>query len=99
LDFIKKLNPVSYLRNNDANKKIEYGFIAQELEQSLNSSNASNNGMITVGDDGMYSVRYNDLLSPMVKAIQELEVENQTLKTQNQELEKRLKAIEQKLSK
>ena len=99
LDFIKKLNPVSYFRNNDESKKVEYGFIAQEVEESLNSSNASNNGIITKDDAGMYSVRYNDLLSPMVKAIQELEFENQTLKSQNQELEKRLKAIEDKLIK
>lgn len=99
LDFIKKLNPVSYVRNNDESKKAEYGFIAQQLEEALNSSNASNSGIITKDDAGMYSVRYNDLLSPMVKAIQELEEENQILKNQNLELEKRLKAIEEKLSK
>ena len=99
LDFIKKLNPVSYVRNNDESKKIEYGFIAQELEEALNNSDATNNGIITKDDAGMYSVRYNDLLSPMVKAIQELEEENQILKNQNLELEKRLKAIEEKLSK
>ena len=99
LDFIKKLNPVSYFRNNDESKKTEYGFIAQELETSLISSNASNNGIITKDDAGMFSVRYNDLLAPMVKAIQELEVENKTLKIQNEDLEKRLKVIEEKLSK
>ena len=71
LDFIKSLNPVSYVRNNDEKKKTEYGFIAQELEIALNKAGAANNGIISKDDAGMYSVRYNDLLAPMVKAIQE----------------------------
>jgi len=71
LDFIKSLNPVSYVRNNDEKKKTEYGFIAQELEIALNKAGAANNGIISKDDSGMYSVRYNDLLAPMVKAIQE----------------------------
>jgi hypothetical protein len=71
LDFIKSLNPVSYVRNNDEKKKTEYGFVAQELETALNKAGAANNGIISKDDAGMYSVRYNDLLAPMVKAIQE----------------------------
>jgi hypothetical protein len=71
LDFIKSLNPVSYVRNNDEKKKTEYGFVAQELETALNKAGAANNSIISKDDAGMYSVRYNDLLAPMVKAIQE----------------------------
>ena len=71
LDFISKLRPVSYFRNNDESKKTEYGFIAQELEATLNNAGATNNGIISKDDKGMYSVRYNDLMAPMVKAIQE----------------------------
>ncbi|MEC4004014.1 tail fiber domain-containing protein [Flavobacterium sp. SUN052] len=99
LNFINKLNPVTYTRINDENKKIEYGFIAQELEQALNNSDAKNNGIITIGDDGMYSVRYNDLISISVKAIQE---QHEIITSQNikiKSLEERLKAIEEKLSK
>ena len=71
LDFIKSLNPVSYVRNNDEKKKTEYGFIAQELEIALNKAGAANNGIISKDDAGMYSVRYNDLFAPIVKSIQE----------------------------
>ena len=71
LDFISKLNPVSYTRNNDESGKREYGFLGQELETALSSSGADNSGMIFVDENGKYSVRYNDLLAPMVKAIQE----------------------------
>ena len=71
LDFIMKLNPVSYFRDNDISQKSEYGFIAQELDETLRSFGASDNGMVSKDHAGMYNVRYNDLLAPMVKAIQE----------------------------
>ncbi|TDP57388.1 tail fiber domain-containing protein [Flavobacterium dankookense] len=98
LDFINKLNPVFYTRKNDETQKTEYGFIAQELDKTLNEAGATNNGIITKDDQGMLSVRYNDLIAPMVKAIQELKEENNKLKTQNENLEERLKKIEEKLS-
>ena len=96
LNFINKLNPVSYFRKNDESKKLEYGFIAQELEKTLNESGATDNGIITKDDQGMLSVRYNDLIAPMVKAIQELKIENDALKQQNDAFEKRVKALETK---
>lgn len=80
LDFINKLRPVSYYRNNDTNKKIEYGFIAQELEETLTKAGVNNSGIITKDDKGMYSVRYNDLMAPMVKAIQEQQKQIEELK-------------------
>jgi hypothetical protein len=84
LGFISKLNPVSYVRKNDENKKIEYGLIAQEVEQVLKELGIENHGMLTIGDDGMYGLRYNDLLAPMIKAIQELKEENQQLRNEIQ---------------
>jgi hypothetical protein len=89
LDFISKLNPVSYYRNNDKNKKTEYGFIAQELEETLNNAGATNNGIITKDDAGMYSVRYNDLMAPMVKAIQEQQEIIKKLTKRIEELERK----------
>ena len=80
LNFISKIRPVSYTRNSDIKQKPEYGFIAQEIEDVLKESGIDNSGMITVNDDGIYGLRYNDLLSPMVKAIQELKTENDELK-------------------
>ena len=98
LEFISKLNPVSYFRKNDPNKRTEYGFIAQELDKTLTDFGATNNGIINKDDQGMYSVRYNDLLAPMVKAIQELKTENNDLKLQKVALEQRLRAIEEKIN-
>lgn len=102
LRFISKLNPVSYTRKNDTNNKIEYGFIAQELEDVLKESGVENTGMITIDDNSNYEFRYNDLFAPIVKAIQELKSENDELKSANEKLTlemQSLKTINEKLVK
>ncbi|MFH2141885.1 MAG: tail fiber domain-containing protein [Bacteroidota bacterium] len=113
LDFITKLKPVSYIRINNESKTREYGFIAQDLEETLNVSGVADNGIISKDDKGMYGMRYNDLLSPMVKAIQELNAENEKLKTAigsfqtkyeeqekiNQELQKQLDELKMLIKK
>lgn len=96
LNFIKALRPVSYVRLNNDTKKTEYGFIAQEVETLLNASGASNSGIIAKDDEGMLSMRYNDLIAPMVKAIQEQQDMIEELKLRNKDLESRLKALEKK---
>jgi hypothetical protein len=82
LGFISKLNPVSYTRKNDENHRTEYGLIAQEVEEVLKSEGIENHAMLTITDEGMYELRYNDLLAPIIKAIQELKKENENLKSQ-----------------
>ena len=106
LNFISKLRPVQYYRTNDEGKKTEYGFIAQELEEALNNAGATNNGIISKDDAGMYGVRYNDLISPMVKATQELNSkvasQQQTIEAQqaeNEALRSRLDKLEQLIKK
>jgi len=94
LNFIKALRPVFYIRENDPGKKTEYGFIAQEVESLLNVSGAANSGLIAKDDEGLLSMRYNDLLAPMVKAIQEQQALIEALQLRNKELELRLGALE-----
>jgi hypothetical protein len=101
LGFISKLNPVSYVRKNDEKARTEYGLIAQEVEQVLKELGIENHGMLTISDDGMYGLRYNDLLAPMIKAIQELKEQKDTeiamLKAEkDMEIAKLLAEIEQK---
>jgi hypothetical protein len=88
LGFISKLRSVSYTRINDENGKTEYGLIAQEVEEVLKEEGVENTGMLTVTDEGYYELRYNDLLAPMIKAIQELKVENVGLKEKLAEYDK-----------
>ncbi len=97
LNFINELRPVSYYRNNDEKHRTEYGFIAQEVEEALKESGVENTGMITIDDKGMYQLRYNDLLAPMVKAIQELKVENEKLKRSIRRCKNQLRNNYQKL--
>ena len=98
LDFIKTLNPVSYIRNNDESNRTEYGFLAQEIEDALLKAGASNSGIITKDDDGMYSVRYNDFIAPLVKSVQEqqsiIESQQSLIEKQNSNIGLLQKAIE-----
>ncbi len=102
LEFIKQLNPVFYTRKDvqdnggkpiiletTTNPTTEYGFIAQELESTLNKFNAKDNGIISKDDAGMLGVRYNDLLAPMVKAMQEQQVMIEELKAKIIQIENR----------
>ena len=96
LDFINQLHPVSYLRKNDENKKTEYGFIAQELEETLNKIGITNAGILSKDGDGMYQVRYNDFIAPMVKAIQEQQI---TIEAQQKQIDTLKMLVEQLLTK
>ncbi len=102
LSFINKLRPVSYTRLSDENQKTEYGFISQEVDVLLKEVSQENTGMISVDNEGTYSLRYNDLIALMVKAIQELagklhieNAENENLKEENKKLAERLDKLEQ----
>ncbi len=103
LEFIQTLRPVSYFRSNNERREIEYGFIAQEVEAALNSTGAAGNGIISKDSEGVYSVRYNDLIAPLVKAVQEqqqmieeLKKENNELKGTNTQLTSKLTSLQEK---
>ena len=88
LDFILKLNPVSYKMKNQEQPKINWGFIAQEIEELLGTDNA----ILTIGGDKdrTLGLRYTDFIAPLVKAVQEQQQKIQSL-------EERLVALENKL--
>ena len=73
LSFLNTLRPVQYTRIGNQDIDTEFGFIAQELESSLASTTVGATGLVSTDSRGYKSVRYNDLFSPMVKAIQELD--------------------------
>lgn len=100
LDFINELKPVNYYRKKSHKKNIELGFIAQDLKATLSKFGFEENelGLLTKDDNGLYSVRYNDLIAPVVKAIQEQSDEINRLKEENKNLKERLIAIEKALS-
>ena len=88
LDFINKLKPVSYKWNNKT--RTHYGLIAQDVEDLLDEINKDSEnfaGLIKsdVSEEKdnskhLYGLRYNEFISPMIKAIQELKAEVDKLK-------------------
>lgn len=94
LDFISKLRPVSYTRINDESNTTEYGFIAQEVEEVLKEEGKENTGLVTVDSEGSYNIRYNDLIAPTIKAVQELNEQIQNLTEENKQLKERLAVYE-----
>jgi hypothetical protein len=98
-DFVNDLNPVQYHRINNSNEDVEMGIIAQELLVVLKKHGLRKSGMVSqLKDSEQYmSVRYNDLLAPMIKALQELSQENDMMKSENEILKSEVKRIDESL--
>ena len=75
LEFINKLNPVSYKWNDvRLGTKKRYGLIAQDIEETIKQIGKDVNdiGMIDKPQKGAMGLNYIELIAPLVKAIQEL---------------------------
>lgn len=88
LDFINKLRPIQY-RYNNGDDTLRFGFIAQETEKLLPKEmqalvGKQENGLALVNHDAdgeqTYHMSYTELISPLVKSVQELKIENDALK-------------------
>ena len=77
LTFINAVEPVSYKFKTGT--RTHYGVIAQDLETVLDGKDFA--GLTKDTETGNYGVRYSELISPLIKAIQELSTEVETLKT------------------
>ena len=85
LSFIEKLKPVSYKWNNEkAGTKTNYGLIAQDLLEVITEEGKSLDdfGPIHKDEDSAYGLNYTQLIAPLIKAVQELSTEVNTLKTE-----------------
>lgn len=100
LAFINKIRPVEYVRKNNEFKTKEWGVIAQELEETLEEVNYYGAGIVQEdgSEDKMLSVRYTDLIAPLIKAVQELTVITKELEIKNNVYEERIKVLESKKS-
>lgn len=86
IEKIMKLKPVSYvLKANDAKTM---GFIAQDLEKVYPEFVATMRG-------GTKAITYDALFAPIIDTVQQLKKENDELRTQLQEQNARLKALEE----
>jgi len=86
LAFVNKLKPVSYKFNNKT--RTHYGLIAQDIETVLSDISKPTSGFAGfIKEDDSYGLRYNEFISPLIKAVQELSTEVETLKTKVAALE------------
>ncbi len=83
LNFINKLSPVSFLWNEDDLSSVQYGLIAQDVEKLMSSEGIENYGLVfrdeaeTAPEPAgpptpVRRLDYYQLLSPVIKSIQEL---------------------------
>jgi hypothetical protein len=90
LNFVNKLKPVSYKWNaKQLGNKTHYGLIAQDIEEAVKSEGKTLDDFAAVTkEDGVaMGLGYCELLSPLIKAVQELSAEVTTLKTKVAALE------------
>ena len=98
LALINDLNPVSYHRTNNPESDIEMGLLAQEVEATLEKHGLGDSGMVhQPTEDAYMSLRYNDLMAPMIKAIQELDDSSVAKDEQIALLEEKLETQQEEL--
>ena len=68
LEFVKKLRPVKYKFVNNDSDRYHYGLIAQEVE-TLFQEDVN----MIVNYDSTYGLRYYELISPLIKATQDID--------------------------
>jgi hypothetical protein len=80
LNFIEKLNPVSFKWNGKTRK--HQGLIAQEVEEVVVDllGDTTNFAGIIKTEEGRYGLRYDEFIPSLIKSIQELSAEVKRLK-------------------
>jgi len=88
LNFVNKLKPVSYKWNRE-NSKTHYGLIAQDVEEILSTEGKTDKDFaaLNIPTEGPMGLNYSEFISPLIKAVQELSTEVETLKTKVAALE------------
>jgi hypothetical protein len=94
LEFIKELRPVVYNRyinnNTSFDTKNEYGFIAQDVKELLDKRGITSQSGLLFYDQGTdrYSLRYNDFIPILTKALQEETAKTESLQAQMESMKK-----------
>jgi hypothetical protein len=93
MNFLKQLRPVTYHRKGNSDSGLEMGLIAQEVEELLNEVGITDLGLIHKDENGYLSLRYNDLIPILVKALQEQQAEIETLQKESHQLNQQRQKI------
>lgn len=93
LNFINDLNPVSYTFRDSPNKT-RWGLIAQEVKETIDRHNVNFAGWHLDYNDNPASIQnliYTEFIGPLIKAVQELSLQNTQLQEQIDQIKKSLK--------
>ena len=83
LDFVNNLRPVSFKRTDDADQATHWGLVAQEVKQTMVDHGVESAAWTESQDEsGTQMLNYSEFVSPLIKAVQELSIENQELRRQ-----------------
>ena len=94
----KKDESADYPEKYDIEKITQTGFLAQDVETASKNVGYNFSGVeVPKNGQGLYKLRYAEFVVPLVQAVKELSAENELLKQKNNELESRLKALEDKV--
>ena len=88
ISWIYRLRPVNFTYKHDPSQSKKYGFIAEEVEE-VNPSFVSHN------PEGLAeTVRYDEMIAPIIKTLQEQQETIARLAEENDRLAKRIEALE-----
>lgn len=95
LVFIKDLRPVHYALKSDSTNKVHDGFIAQDIEATMNKLGVTFSGLNkpqTEKDN--YSVAYSTFVIPLVNAVKELDAKVEALTKENTALKAKVTELD-----
>ena len=91
--------PAAITADINANGQTTYsGFVAQDVEQAAAEAGFAFSGVDKPSTaDGLYGLRYEDFVVPLVKAVQEQQQQIEALQRGNIDMQRRVKQVEQKV--
>ena len=93
--IFKRKDSAEWKEKYDVQKIKFTGFLAQEVEAAAKKINYIFSGVdVPANDKDVYGLRYGDFVVPLVKAVQELSKQNDSLKNENENLEQRVTRLE-----
>lgn len=97
LDFINRLKPVSYFWRTGSDVQQHYGVIAQDVAATVGSKT----GIVAVpaNENDRYTVRYEELIAPLIKSVQDLSQQMSAMKADNDNLRQQVRALESRTPK
>ena len=98
LALINDLSPVRYHRIHNPSADMEMGLLAQEVAAALDKHGLNASGMVHQSNENAYmSLRYTDLLAPIIRAIQQLDDASDAKDAQIASLQEQLRTEQDEL--